>query len=121
VRETIIMEFRDATAMGLALSTFEVDTARLASITGTKGRIDFGREWYGPSSFSLHREGRKTLDFRQDIPLGWQYQLAEVARCIADGRVESAIMPHSATLEVMSVMDEARSQLGVVYPGEASP
>lgn len=119
LRETIIMEFRDRTAMGLALSTFEVDTSRLASITGTAGRIDFGREWYGPSSFTLHREGRKALEFRQDTPLGWQYQLAEVARCIADGRIESAIMPHSATLEVMQVMDEARAQLGVTYPGEA--
>lgn len=120
VRETIILNYQGREAMGLALSTFEVETSRLASINGTRGRIDFGREWYGPAGFSLTRDGRKSLEFRQDVPLGWQYQVAEVARCLADGRTESAIMPHAATLDVMHVMDEARRQLGVVYPGEAA-
>jgi len=120
LRETIVMNYPERGAMGIALSTFEVDTARLASITGTAGRIDFGREWYGPTSFTLHRDGRKSLEFRQDVPLGWQYQVAEVARCVSDGRLESEIVPHAATLEVMRVMDEARAQLGVVYPGEES-
>lgn len=118
MRETIVLDYPARKAMGVAFSTFEVDTARLASVTGTEGRIDFGREWYGPTGFTLTRHGRRTVEFSQSVQLGWQYQVAEVARCVSEGRLESAVMPHAGTLEVMGIMDEARSQLGVTYPGE---
>ena len=118
LRETIILDYPGRRAMGTALSSFAADTARLATISGTEGRIDFGHDYYGPVGFSLVREGRRELVFSQTTQLGWQYQVAEVARCVRSGATESEVMPHSATLEVMAVLDEARKQLGVVYPGE---
>jgi len=118
LRETVVLDYPDRRAMGTALSTFEVNTSRLATISGTAGRIDFGREYYGPTGFTLTRAGRRPFEFSQDTPLGWQFQIAEVARCVADGRLESDVMPHSATLDVMDVLDAARRQLGVTYPGE---
>lgn len=118
LRETVILNYPGRRAMGTAMSTFQVDTARFASICGTHGRIDFGPEYYGPTHFTLTRNGRRDLVFTQRTPLGWQYQLAEVARCVAEGRLQSDVMPHQATLEVMRILDDARSQLGVSYPGE---
>ena len=82
------------------------------------GRIDFGPSYFGPSSLTLVRAGRKDYVFDQRTELGWQYQIAAFSRCVSEGRVESDIMPHVATLDVMRVIDEARSQLGVAYPGE---
>lgn len=116
--ESVVLDYPSRRAMGTALSTFGVDTGRFASISGTAGRIDFGPEYYGPTHITLTRAGRREVRFEAPVQLGWQYQLAEVARCLAAGRTESAIMPHSATLEVMDVLDAARAQLGVVYPGE---
>jgi predicted dehydrogenase len=118
LRETIVLNYPERRAMGTALSSFAADTARLATISGTEGRIDFGHDYYGPVGFTLVREGRRELTFTQGTELGWQYQVAEVARCVRSGATESEVMPHSATLEVMDVLDEARRQLGVVYPGE---
>ena len=118
IRETVILDYPDRKAMGTAMSTFEVDTARLATITGTSGRIDFSHDYYGPASFTLTREGRRSFTCEPAVELGWQYQAAEVARCVAAGRIESTVMPHSATLEVMAILDQARHQLGVRYPGE---
>ena len=71
-----------------------------------------------PTPFTLTRAGRRDHVFEQTTEMGWQYQVAEVARGVADGRLESDVMPHSATLEIMRVMDDARAQLGVTYPGE---
>ena len=45
-------------------------------------------------------------------------QVAEVARCVAEGRHESERMTWDGSRAVMAVMDEARRQVGVVYPGE---
>jgi len=118
LRETILLDYPERKAMGTALSSFAADTARLATISGTEGRIDFGHDYYGPTGFSLVRAGRRELAFSQTTQLGWQYQVAEVARCVHAGASESAVMPLSATLEVMAVLDAARAQLGVAYPGE---
>jgi hypothetical protein len=37
-------------------------------------------------------------------------------RCLREGLTESPIIPLSATLDVMGILDEARAQAGVVYP-----
>jgi len=118
LRETIILNYPERRAMGTALSSFAADTARLATISGTEGRIDFGHDYYGPSGFTMTRHGRRELAFRQSTDLGWQYQAAEVARCVRAGALESDVMSLDATVEVMEVLDEARRQLGVTYPGE---
>ncbi|MCR6711885.1 MAG: Gfo/Idh/MocA family oxidoreductase [Demequina sp.] len=118
LRETIVLNYPERRAMGTALSSFAADTARLATISGTDGRIDFGHDYFGPAGFTLTRAGRRELVFSQATELGWQFQVAEVARGVRSGATESQVMPHSATLEVMAVLDEARAQLGVVYPGE---
>ena len=36
-------------------------------------------------------------------------------RCLAEGLVESPLMPHATTLELMRLMDDIRAQIGVVY------
>jgi hypothetical protein len=43
-----------------------------------------------------------------------------VARCLADGRLESAVMPLDETLSVMRTLDEVRRQIGLIYPSERS-
>jgi predicted dehydrogenase len=118
LRETILLNFPERRAMGTALSSFAADTARLATISGTRGRIDFGHDYYGPAGFTMVRDGRRELVFSQVTELGWQFQVAEVARCVRAGALESPVMPLDATLEVMAVLDEARAQLGVRFPGE---
>lgn len=52
------------------------------------------------------------------VPNGFQFEAAEVARCVAAGRRESERMTWDSSRAVMAVMDEARRQVGVVYPGE---
>ena len=50
---------------------------------------------------------------------GFRFEAAEVARALAEGRLETWSMPWAATRRVMRAMDEVRRQVGVVYPGEA--
>ena len=50
---------------------------------------------------------------------GFQFEIAEVARCVAAGQLESERMRWEDSRAVMRVLDEARRQVGVRYPGEA--
>jgi hypothetical protein len=68
----------------------------------------------------LHARHGEELDRWEPEVLehGFRYEAAEVARCLADGLVESPLLPHAETLRVMEAMDEVRRQVGVRYPGE---
>jgi predicted dehydrogenase len=51
---------------------------------------------------------------------GYQFQIAEVVRCMQAGLTESSVMPHADTLAVMRTMDALRGQWKLVYPTEQS-
>jgi predicted dehydrogenase len=46
---------------------------------------------------------------------GYQFQFAEVSRCLREQRTESAIMPLDDSLEVMRTMDALRAQWGPAH------
>ncbi|MFL6113595.1 MAG: Gfo/Idh/MocA family protein, partial [Catenulispora sp.] len=92
-------------------------TRNAASITGTRGRIDLPPEFYVPQSFSLHRSaaGPEVFEFPFE-GRGYQYEAEEVQRCLASGALESPLMTHETTLEVMTLLDTIRNEIGVTYP-----
>jgi predicted dehydrogenase len=88
-----------------------------ATITGTRGRIDLPPEFYMPQLFELHRAGHEPEVV--EFPFGgrgYQFEAAEVQRCLNAGLQESPLMPQTTTLEMMSLMDAVRNEIGVVYP-----
>ena len=49
---------------------------------------------------------------------GYEYEVDEVHRCLEEGLLESPLVPHSDTIEVMKLMDECRKQWGMKFPNE---
>jgi predicted dehydrogenase len=91
-------------------------TRNAASITGTAGRIDLPPGFFAPQTFTLHRSGAEpeVVDLRFE-GRGYQYEAAEVQRCMLAGALESPLMPQLTTLEIMTLLDTIREQIGVVY------
>jgi predicted dehydrogenase len=88
-----------------------------ATITGRTGRIDLSPPFYRPTQVALHRAGAATPEL---LPIdltgsGYQHEAAEVQRCLRAGLLESPLVPHAATLEVMGLLDDIRQQIGVSY------
>lgn len=91
-------------------------TAVTAAITGTTGRIDLPEPFYRPGAAVLHRAGAEPETIAADLTGGgYQYEAIEVQRCLAAGLIESPLVPHSATLEVMALLDDIRARIGVSY------
>jgi predicted dehydrogenase len=92
------------------------ETRNAASITGTLGRIDLPQGFFVPRGFMLHRVGAEPEEISFDFPgRGYQFEAAEVQRCLAEGLSESPLVPHATTLDVMTIMDTIRAEIGVVY------
>ncbi len=106
-------------AIATLSTTSWAQTPTTAAITGTEGRIDIATSFYRPTSFTLTRLDGTEWTYRgPEMSNGLEYEAAEVARCIVEGRLESERMTLDDTLEVMASLDEIRRQIGVVYPGE---
>jgi predicted dehydrogenase len=105
-----------AGAVAAVTCSINGESRNAASITGTEGRIDLPPGFFAPREFTLTRPGREPETF--EFPFegsGYQFEAAEVQRCLSAGDLESPLMPHSTTLELMALLDTIRSEIGVTY------
>jgi predicted dehydrogenase len=91
-------------------------TGQRATITGTHGRIEVPAPFFRPDGYTVVQGERVDA---VDVPIrgnGMGYEAEEVMQCLRERRTESDLIPHAETLAVMRTLDEARAQIGVVYP-----
>lgn len=104
-----------------AWCTMAATTPCAAQVVGTAGRLELAGRFYAPTTVRLIAPDGSVIAQvtpEPDGPHGFAYQAAEFARTLASGGLEPASMPHEATRRVLSLMDHARTRLGVRYPGE---
>ncbi|WP_147680794.1 Gfo/Idh/MocA family protein [Actinomyces ruminicola] len=117
--EVIAMAYPAACATAASSMSAASETA--AEVVGTSGRVLLPTQFYRPAPLEVvlgEGPGARRHEWDATVRGGFQFEAAEVARCIAAGRIESETMPWSETLAVLETMDEVRRELGVVYPGE---
>jgi predicted dehydrogenase len=117
-QEAIIFGYEEG-RLAMIYSAIRANTPGEAIIMGTQGQIRVHSPIFRPTRLTLSRNGQE--DEILDIPYeenGYNYQAAEVMRCMRQGRIESEIMPHAETLEIMRTMDQIRAQWGLKYPME---
>jgi predicted dehydrogenase len=88
-----------------------------AVVLGSDGWITFGSPGFRPSKLTVH-----THDQEYDLadPLagqghGYGPQILEVARCLRAGLTESPLVPAADSVAVLTLLDRARAELGVIY------
>jgi predicted dehydrogenase len=114
-----ILEYADG-AHAVVTTSLEVAGPTKAAIVGTDARIDFDRTYYAPTPITLiGRDGTVLERFDEpQVGRGMHHEAAEVMRCLRAGKPESDVLPLDETLSIMGTLDEIRSQIGLVYPGE---
>ena len=88
-------------------------------IYGTKGYIHIPGFWSTETAivFNTHHKIIKEIEHRHLVN-GFEYEILEAVKCIKKNLVESSIMSHKSTLEIMRQMDEIRKSWDLVYPQE---
>lgn len=108
-------------AQALVNTTLFAKTPTTAAIVGTEARIEIDGDFYAPSRVSLISRSGRRLEWDANVIRGHEalcFQACAVARLVADGALESPLMPTSETVSILQTTDEIRRQLGVRYPGE---
>ncbi|WP_114853551.1 Gfo/Idh/MocA family protein [Brachybacterium sp. YJGR34] len=103
-------------------STLNARTPTQAVVSGTAGSAHLSGAFFAPGTLTVTLlDGRSASFSHPGAPGdGMAYEIAESARRITAGELESPLMSWYDTLSVMSTMDAVRAELGVVYPGEES-
>jgi len=97
-------------------------TPTVATIAGSEARVDLAGPFTtgGVAMRYISRNGQ-ALEFPRPPIFGPStlcHEAAHFAQLVADGRMDSPVMPADESVAIMRLMDEIRSQVGVVYPGE---
>ncbi|MEO9138862.1 MAG: Gfo/Idh/MocA family oxidoreductase [Jatrophihabitans sp.] len=89
-------------------------------VTGTHGWISVEPRIHRARRLVVRdRDGADQVIEREPDPgNGYRREIAEVARCIRAGELESPLVPLDETVAILEVLDEARHQLGVTYPAD---
>ena len=116
--ETITIFYRDGRMAVLTHSVF-CRSDRKGIIHGDKGYMVV-ENINNPQSLKVYDTADREIasyNFSDQIS-GYEFQFAEAAACIAEGKTESDSMPMEDTVYVMEFMDSLRKQWNMVYPQE---
>ena len=116
LQECISLSYADGKMANLQAGTLCLND-RQGIINGTEGyiRVD---NINCPEVIEVYRNYELVERYvkPEDMVNGYEYQVIEARRCIEAGLLESPMMPHQETLDIMKQMDGLRKEWGVVYP-----
>ena len=91
-----------------------------AFLAGTKGSVTIHENWWNPSRATVHYVGGRTVELHEPFQGGGlKYETAHFCEVMRSGRIESSVITHDISMNMIAIMDAARAELGLVYPFEA--
>lgn len=104
-------------ALAILSTAVRTDTPQEGFILGTEGSIHVHAPFWKATqvTLALAGDGSETLEIPHEGN-GYNYQAAEVMRCLREGLPESPVMPLDETLSIMETLDRIREQWGLRYP-----
>jgi predicted dehydrogenase len=114
---SVICNYPDG-KMATLYSSFRTDKGIGCEILCEQGNLKAlrGRDMNQITIMELHSGKREEFSFHPDA-MGYHWEAAEVMRCLDEGRIESKIVPHSFSIDLMKTLDRIREAAGIVFPG----
>lgn len=108
--EAVIFKYENAYASMVA--GFDIENDNRAVIVGTEGRIAFDPWYFCTDTVRLYDGDNKLVEesITPHLCNGYEYEILEAQRCLAEGLKESTLNPLSDTLGVMKIMDRVRAE-----------
>lgn len=99
--------------------TFESDTPTEAFIYGSNGSLKLHTRFHHTQKITWY-QGKEMKEVF-DLPYegnGYGYEIEEANKCVRNRSLESQKLPHLMSMNLSTVMDRVRKEIGLVYPGD---
>lgn len=114
LQTSMILQYDNAQAI---LHSSFVSTSNIkATINGTKGRINLNTLWHQTQSYTLTVDEQDEEILLPTKGKGFTYEIEECHHCIKENKIESELWSHQNSLELIKIVDEVRSKIGLEYP-----
>lgn len=100
-------------------STFAAQTDTTCTVYGTLGKIYMHPRFHETKGMTLMvYGGEETVMETERLGWGYSYEADAVQEDLHAGRTENTWISHQFSQELMGLLDEIRSQIGLTYPNE---
>jgi predicted dehydrogenase len=114
----IVLAFASGATASL-FSTVAAQSDNQCILYGSKGQLHLTGRFHAPSGLRLQLTGQEAREIPFPKPgYGYHYEATHVQECLAQGLLQSPLLPLSFSLELMQLLDAVREQIGLRYPGE---
>jgi predicted dehydrogenase len=113
---SMMFTFKDG-RMAEAYSSFTTPGGISTEINLEKGNIILSRGREKGQHLIIDAPGMETEEMLfNPAAFGFQFEAAEVMKCLDEGLTESPVVPHSFSSDLICLLDKIRAKAGIVYP-----
>lgn len=114
---SVMFKYNDG-RMAEAFSSFSIPAGISTEINCLEGNIFLSRIRNRGQKLVLEFPDSQTEEMLfNPAAMGYQYEAAEVMKCLDEGLCESPVVPHSFSVALIKVLDAIREKAGIIYPG----
>jgi len=117
--DSISIIFRyDNGCMATLYSSFRTAGGIGCDLLCEKGNLFFSRERDMSQRLIVALNGKEIKEYSL-LPdgMGYQFEAMEVMKCLDEGKLQSNVVPHSFSLNLIETLDRIRKAAGIVFPG----
>lgn len=114
LQTSMILHYENAQA--ILHCSFVSNSNIKATINGTQGRVNLNTLWYQAQSYTVTIGEQEQEILLPTKGKGFTYEIEECHHCIKNDRIESALWSHQNSLDLISIVDQVRHQIGLEYP-----
>lgn len=90
-----------------------------ALICGTMGHVTIHKNWWNPAKATISYLDGRTVEIDEPfIAGGLNYEIAHFVELLKGGKIESPIITHEMSRQMIKMIDDARAIVGLKYIGE---
>lgn len=90
-----------------------------AMLSAPRGYVQMHANWWNPTRATIHYLDRRIVELHEPYTAGgFNYETSHFCDLVRAGLRESPEIPHSLSLSMARLLEEARTALGVRFPGE---
>ena len=114
VQSTMLFHYEDAQAV--LYSSFMSKSKMIACISGSEGEIYLHDTWHVAQGFTMVKNGEEEIFELPTKGIGFSHEIEECNNCIRTNQIESKLWSHQNSLDLITILDEVRDEVGLVYP-----
>ena len=97
-------------------ATFEAHTPTEATIFGSKGSLKIHSRFHQSEKISWFSDGSLKDEFEtKHQGNGYFHEIEEANTCLLNNEIESKKLPHQMSLDLITVIDKVKEQIGLDY------